>query len=150
MCVLFSLRLYGDRQNRRNLSGDLSIKLFKIGDSNGWTYLRYSYIHVLLIIATWLYLQFYRCSHNQTWQDSRSTYADFTKQVIIRSTQLGHVIYVSSFMPAFISPIRTKLGRQLGKTACTYFATMMTFSHFGYMKNTYGRLKCIDLNLQKR
>lgn len=65
-------------------------KEFKESGSNRQTYLRYSYIH-LLLIATCLYLQFYSSCHNQTWIDSRLTYLDLTQQVIQMSLQLGHV-----------------------------------------------------------
>ena len=64
---------------------------------------------ILLIIASWLYLQFYRGYHYQTWQDGRLICTDLTQHVMMTSTQLNHLTNVYGFISTPISLINTKL-----------------------------------------
>ena len=73
----------------------------------------YSHIHVLLIIATWLYLFFSVSYCNKICQVGRSDFADLTLQVMMASPQLGHTTDVNDLISTCTRPVIGKLGRMV-------------------------------------
>ena len=60
-----------------------------------------------------IYLHSYKIFKNQTWQNKRPVYTDFTLQVLMIARPLDHMTNIYSFITTFMSAITTKLGRIL-------------------------------------
>ena len=56
------------------------------------------YNRVLLIIPTWIYIQFFVRFYDQIWQDGRPELTGITLQVVITLPQLGHMTNIYDFI----------------------------------------------------